>query len=273
MAVVICCLSFSSFCILKLYHWNDWHILYDRRRRKKLYSDRAFGTSQVPWVPARPHRTQTFMFNMSMTLAARMAAIFCLDGSVERSEVSQSSQVWSGVGPPGGGEAGQARSMWVNHSQRMMDRRLQMWTLCNKNETVLAAHCTCIAETGEACLLLARASKRRKKSCMYRKGMFHFLLTLKRSSSNGSETFSLPPRKKRSCGWSKRLWTVHWHYCRTSGMKLQDHRQASKETSSPHLRAQWFQLYFLCYQSTVTILNRLCEQIQPTLEAFTMKRC
>lgn len=39
----------------------------------------------------------------------------------------------------------------VNHSQRLGQRPLQVWILCHKNGTVVAAHCTCMAGAGEAC--------------------------------------------------------------------------------------------------------------------------
>lgn len=39
----------------------------------------------------------------------------------------------------------------VNHLPRLEQGTLQVWILCQKNDTVSAAHCTCMAGVGEAC--------------------------------------------------------------------------------------------------------------------------
>ncbi|XP_077498776.1 uncharacterized protein LOC144109884 [Amblyomma americanum] len=39
----------------------------------------------------------------------------------------------------------------VNHSQRLSDHPHKAWILCKTNGTVLVAHCTCMAGTGETC--------------------------------------------------------------------------------------------------------------------------
>ncbi|XP_049524012.1 uncharacterized protein LOC125945767 [Dermacentor silvarum] len=39
----------------------------------------------------------------------------------------------------------------VNHSQRLSDHPLKAWILCKADGSVLAAHCTCMASTGETC--------------------------------------------------------------------------------------------------------------------------
>ncbi|KAH9372244.1 hypothetical protein HPB48_003451 [Haemaphysalis longicornis] len=39
----------------------------------------------------------------------------------------------------------------VNHSQRLRDQPLHVWSLCQKSGVVLTAHCTCMAGAREAC--------------------------------------------------------------------------------------------------------------------------